>query len=205
MPSRNTIRNDIDDGYYHVYGRGLSRMKIFRDDEDNRVFLNMLKRYLGKKIERDIQNRPYPNYHGRAELMAFCLMSNHFHLLIWQKDAGTISELMKSLIGSYSHFFNRKYHRSGALLESRFKASLILDDDYLLHLSRYIHLNPQDYRRWPWSSLPYYIDNWQADWLIPRRVLDLINSSYREFVEDYKDLHDTLEELKTNYVSSGMW
>ena len=165
MPSRNTVyRDDAEDQYYHVYGRGMYREKIFLDEQDYRVFLNLLKRYFGEEISLDKQGRQQANYHGKAELLAFCLMPNHFHFLIHQIEKGVISKIMQGVALCYGKYFNHKYKRFGALLESRYKSSAISHDNYLLQASRYIHLNHDDYENWPWSSLPYYTKGWRASW-----------------------------------------
>jgi REP element-mobilizing transposase RayT len=204
MPSRNiAFRNDIDDAYYHVYGRGNARMPIFLDDEDHVVFLSFLKRYLGKDIHRDNLGRLTPNYRDSLELLAFCLMKNHFHLLIHQIQQGNLSKFMQGLIGSYGRYFNRKYKRTGSLLESRYKASIILDDEYLLHASRYIHLNPDDYENYSWSSLRYYLGDRHADWVKPDFILDIYQQyegTYKDFVDEYKSKRDEINEEKGRYL-----
>jgi REP element-mobilizing transposase RayT len=204
MPSRNiAYRTDFDGAWYHVYGRGNARMPIFIDDEDNIVFLNLLKRYLSGEEHRDKLGRLTPNYCGKIELAAFCLMGNHFHLLIHQIEQGNLSKFMQGLVGSYGRYFNRKYQRSGSLLESRYKASLITSDDYLLHASRYIHLNPDDYENWSWSSLPYYIGKRHAQWLKPDFILGVhaqYGGDYKSFVDEYKTNRTEIDENKTQYL-----
>jgi putative transposase len=145
MPSRNILKIDIPHSYYHVYARGGSRQTIYNDAEDYSVFLNLFKRYLSKEPIKDPAGRKYPHFAESIELLAFCLMPNHFHILLYQHDEKTISSLMRGLMTSYSRYFNKKYNRSGPLFESRYKSSRISDDAYLMHISRYIHLNP---KRW---------------------------------------------------------
>jgi putative transposase len=204
MPSRNiAYRNDINDAYYHVYGRGNARMPIFIDDEDNIVFLNLLKRYLSSDEHHDKQGRLTPNYNGKIELLAFCLMGNHFHLLIHQIEQGSLTRFMQGLVGSYGRYFNRKYKRSGSLLESRYKASIILDDEYLLHVTRYIHLNPDDYESYSWSSLPYFVGQRHAEWVKPEFILSIykrFEGTYKDFVNEYKSKRDEINEEKSRYL-----
>ncbi len=95
-------------------------------------------------------------------------------------------------------YFNKKYKLLGPVFQSRFKASMINRDDYLMHVSRYIHLNPKKYTAWRFSSLPYYYGQQSAEWLQPGKILDLFNSQmeYKSFVEDYEDHKKMLAEIK---------
>jgi putative transposase len=99
---------------------------------------------------------------------------------------------------SYSKYFNKKYKRTGPLFESRYKASRISDQSYLEHISRYIHLNPRYWKRYPHSSLRYYVSGEGPEWLDPSEVLALFNSArdYLNFVEDYEEQKLMLEKIK---------
>ena len=198
MPSKNILKIDIPDTYYHVYARGSSRRDIFLDPKDKQVFLNLFKRYLSPKNSLDRLGQPYPNYSKDIELLCYCLMDNHFHLLIYQVDQGFMSMLMRGIMTSYSRYFNKKYNQSGPLFESRYKASMIDADDYLTHITRYIHLNPKDWRKYDFSSLQYYTGKLTSDWLHPQKVLDLFASKtdYLEFVADYEDYKESLDNIK---------
>lgn len=203
MPSRNIIKIDIPDSYYHIYARGVSKSVIYRDPDDKVVFLNLLKRYLSANQVFDKKKFLYPNYSMDIELLAFCLMDNHFHMLIYQHADGSMSGIMKSLLTSYSLYFNKKYNRTGPLFESRYKASNIDSDNYLHHISRYIHLNPKDWRNYSFSSLPYYISGHQSDWVKPKKILDLFDTQkeYEDFVADYEDNKAMIDELKHELAS----
>lgn len=198
MPSKNVVKVDISHSYYHVYGRGSSRRDIFLDDQDNQVFLNLFKRYLSHNKTADSNGLNYPNFYGQLELLCYCLMSNHFHLLVYQIDERSMTEVMRSVMTSYTRYFNKKYNFTGALLESRYKASLISNDSYLQHITRYIHLNPKNWQNYPYSSLPYYLGNNHADWVKPGRVIEMFSNpaEYLEFVKDYEDNKKMLDELK---------
>jgi hypothetical protein len=93
-------------------------------------------------------------------------------------------------------YFNKKYGRVGPLFQQRYRASRITDDTYLLHISRYIHLNPDRYKNWQWSSLQAYIGTNDCDWVRPDRVLELFSGDYQQFLEDYKNRRDILERIK---------
>lgn len=197
MPSRNIVKEFSPEAYYHVYNRGVEKRIIFLDEEDYRVFLNLLKRYLSKTPTKDSSGREYEWLYPEMELLAYCLMPNHFHLFVYQHDTDAVTRLMRGVGTSYTMYFNRKYKRVGTLYQDRFKATHITNDSYLQHISRYIHLNPREYLTWEYSSLPFYLGKKQADWVRPERVLEIFKGSdYLEFVKDYIGHKEILEELK---------
>jgi len=198
MPSRNVVKIDIPNNFYHVYARGHGRMAVFREDEDYRVFLNLIKRYLDIDVKCDSNGVAYTNLHGRIELTCYCLMPNHFHLLLYQIDEHAMPRLMRGIMTSYSRYFNKKYELSGALFETTYKASMIILDKYLMHISRYIHINPKNWRTYKYSSLLYYLGQHSPEWLQPKRILELFSSldEYEIFVADYEDYKEMLDEIK---------
>lgn len=205
MPSRNIIKQDAPDSFYHVYARGGSRQRIFRDAADYMKFLKLFERYLSLQEMHNDLGASYPNYYNKLELVAFCLMPNHFHLLIYQRQQGVMAEFMRSLLTSYSMYFNRKYKRSGSLFESRYKASLISDDAYLEHITRYIHLNPRQWRDYEYSSLPYYLQQISDEWIRPRRVAKLFATpaEYLQFLQDYTQNKEMIDILKHELADSA--
>lgn len=199
MPSRNVIKIDVEQSYYHVYARGHGRQQIFRDDEDYRVFLNLLKRHLSVDEVTDKYGKPYAHLRGKIELLCYCLMESHFHLLLYQKEKGAMSRLMRGIMTSYSSYFNKKYDSSGALFESRYKASRISTDSYLMHISRYIHLNPKDWRAYPYSSISAYFGiGGQPEWLQQDKIIELFGTLplYADFLDDAEDYEDSLDDIK---------
>ncbi|MES2971586.1 MAG: transposase [Patescibacteria group bacterium] len=197
MTSRNRIKQYVDESYYHIYNRGVAKRVIFKEKQDYAVFLNLLKRYLDDKPSFDQSGREYEYLHDRIELLAFCLMPNHYHLLIYAQEAAAMTRLLRGVATSYSTYFNKKYERIGPLFQDRFKASWILRDNYLLHISRYIHLNPKDWRTWEYSSLAYYLGMKDAAWVRPKRMLELFeNKNYEQFVADYESQKQIWDELK---------
>jgi REP element-mobilizing transposase RayT len=200
MSSRNVLKVDVAESYYHIYARGASRQPIFYDHDDYTYFLSLLHRYLSKDIVKNSIGIAYDKLIDDIELLSYCLMQNHFHLLVYQVNEGAMPRLMRGVMTSYSRYFNKKYQRSGSLFETRYKASRISSDTYLMHISRYIHLNPRQWRSYVYSSLPYYSEKAAntEDWLKPEKILSLFSSrqEYMQFVEDYKDLHDLYENLK---------
>lgn len=196
MPVKNIYKDYVQDSYYHIYNRGVAKDLIYREEKDYLVFLSLLKRSLGSKIEHRDNREPHPNYHSRLELLAFCLMPNHFHLFVYQHDAEAMKQFMKSITVAYSMYFNKKYKRVGPLFQQRYKAVRITDDSQLLHITRYIHLNSPNYESYEWSSYQYYLQKKHATWLKPGRVTGLFNGDYESFVEEYRDRHDELDQLK---------
>lgn len=198
MPSRNVLKQDVPESYYHVYFRGGNRTRIFRDAADYEKMLQLFARYLSLQEVKNSAGLSFPNYSYKLELLAFCLMPNHVHLLIYQRQQGIMTEFMRSLLTSYSMYFNKRYKRSGPLFESRYKASLISDDSYLEHITRYIHLNPRQWREYEYSSLPYYLHQVSDEWIDPKRIAELFSGpeEYLRFVQDYEKNKEILDILK---------
>ncbi len=220
MPSKNSIKLYIEGGYYHLYNRGVEKRIIFIDHQDYSVFLRFLKEYLLPPYHPDLttlanlNKRRHPiNCSSDIDLLAFCLMPNHFHLFIKQKTKRGIKKFMQTLLINYAMYFNYKYDRRGPLFEGRYKAVLIEGEPQFLHIGRYIHLNPkgilakeQSLQDYEYSSYPYYLGERKADWLKPKEILEMFRSpknllpkdilSYQSFVEDYaSDDKETLSEL----------
>lgn len=196
MPARNIIREYVPESYFHVYNRGVEKRIVFIDSQDYAVFLSYLRRHLSPATVADSQRRPY-KYYGSVELIAYCLMPTHFHFLLFARDdPSQVAKLMQSICVAYSMYFNRRYKRVGGLFQGRFKAVRVLDDSYLQHITRYIHLNPADYKNWEWSSLHYFLDKEKTNWIHPERIIEIFNGDYREFVDDYQGQKLILESIK---------
>jgi REP element-mobilizing transposase RayT len=198
MPSRNIYKQDVEHSYYHVYARGANKQPIFLDADDYMFFISLFERYLSANPATNKAGIPYPHYGTTIELLAYCLMSNHFHALLYQIDQGAMRDLMHSLMTSYSRYFNFKYRRTGSLFESRYKASMIHDQVYLEHISRYIHLNPRYWKRYRYSSLRFYEKDDEPEWITTRRILEIFpdRKAYTNFVADYEDHKLMLDECK---------
>ena len=198
MPAKNIVKTYKTNSYYHIYNRGVDKRIIYKDKQDYAVFLNYLKEYLSPipKIdlkrtisvnEKDYQIKDYQckNHHQKIVLAAYCLMPNHFHLLVKQKDIRDIQSFMQSLANRFTTYFNKRHRRSGGLFEGRYKAVLINSDEQLIHLSRYIHLNPhpKPLNSQP-SSYPDYLKLKHTSWLHTKDVLKHFKSSldYKKFV-----------------------
>lgn len=145
--------NFVSGEYYHIYNRGFDKRQTFLDRRDHIRFLASLylansKRLFhpsdwpGRNVENVFNLIPIDASERLADVGAYCLMPNHFHLLVREKEDKNISLIMQKLQTGYSMFFNKKYQRTGGLFESTFKARHVDDDRYLNYLFAYIHLNP---------------------------------------------------------------
>ena len=197
MPTRNAIKQYLPNSYYHVYSRGVNKRKIFLDDEDYAFFLSLLKRYLSPKPVPRPKHPPYRSFSQEIDLLTFCLMPNHVHLFVRQhENEKALQEFMSAVMTSYSRYFNQKHNRLGPLFQSRYLASRISNDSYLMHISRYIHLNPRQWREYPYSSIKYFQGRAFAEWFNPTHVVELFDNDplkYLAFVSDYEDYKRSLE------------
>jgi len=144
------VINFVQGEYYHIYNRGNSKQKIFIDTQDHLRFISLL--YISNtsnrvnlyNFNRDTNFNIYKVERDNllVSIGAYCLMPNHFHLLITEKKEGGISKFMQKLSTAYSMYFNKKYKRTGGLFEGKFKSQHTDTDKYLKYLFSYIHLNP---------------------------------------------------------------
>ena len=128
-------RKESGTGIFHVMMRGINHMNIFEDEEDNHQFINTLDRM---RVRYDDDGKPCGT---NCIYYAYCLMGNHFHLLIRERDE-RVGETVKRIASSYVYYYNRKYGRDGHLFKERFKSEPVNDMAYFTVLLRYIHQNP---------------------------------------------------------------
>jgi putative transposase len=199
MPTRNAVKEYASDSYYHIYTRGVNKRKIFMDDADYAFFLSLLKRYLSVRPVRRPKHPPYRTFSKEITLLSFCLMPNHVHFFVRQyNNADAIRDFMRAVMTSYSRYFNDKYSRLGPLFQSRYLASRVAHDSYLMHISRYIHLNPRQWQSYPYSSIKYFQGQAFAEWFSPAPTLELFGNSIQQyllFLHDYKDYKNSLEMI----------
>ena len=122
MPIRNVVKVFVADSYYHVYSRGWNLTEIFLDEEDYTFFENLLIRHLSPLPLKDKKGREYAHFYPVIRLNAYCLIGNHFHMLVHQNGEDGMTKLMKSILVAYTTYFNKKYDRRGSLFESTYKA-----------------------------------------------------------------------------------
>ena len=174
---------------YHLMERGIRRQEIFKEDIDYVMFLMILRRV----------TEAY-----NAKVHAYCLMTNHFHLLL-ETDKNEIGKIMQKIAGDYARTYNKKYGYRGHLFEDRYKSCIVKDDAYFLQSSRYIHLNPvkahmtvypENYK---WSSYSTLIGITDDKITVKERTLDYFTDNkiqkYRNFVEDVGHKY-TVEETE---------
>jgi len=207
-----------DNYIYHIYNRGVDRRKIYITNRDYNRFLEVLRYYqyqdppirysfynqLSLSLKEDILKSLKFNP-KQVQILAYCLMPNHYHLLIRQPEGGSISKFMKDISISYSKYFNTKEKRTGHLFGSAFKAVFVESEEQLLHVSRYIHINPvvsslvsvHTLSEYPWSSLPYYISHKDGDLVQKEFIQSFFKSidSYKRFVYDQVDYAKRLHEI----------
>ena len=180
--------------------RGVRRQEIYQDDFDKMVFMEILRNEIDK---------------NGCILHAYCLMSNHFHLLLETGDS-EIGKFMKALACKYAMQYNHRYSYTGHLFEGRYKSCLVETDAYFLQTSRYIHLNPvkakmvahpEDY---PWSSYRSLLglcdDKVSQKYKILRYFGEKGILGYREFVEDIGHKYIVEEdEIKKSMGENELW
>ena len=210
MPSKYTLRNFVEGGVYHVYNRAAGEKVLFKDDADYETFRFYLYIYLKplKTVLEQYENLPFrlqiKNLHKEVDALAYCLMPNHFHLLLKQTSKDGITKLMKQVINAYTEYYNKKYAVTGPLMQGRYKAVFIEKDPYLLQVARYIHLNPvvaqlaQKAGEYPWSSMKEY-ELSALDSICNKRIILSYYSSenaHSSFVNDYVGYEKEIHKLK---------
>lgn len=212
MPIRTTPL--INGQVYHVYNRGVEKRRIFENRRSYTRFLQTVRYYQLEGPKPKFSNfvkyklfEPNPNK-KIVEVISYCLMSNHFHFLIKQLREGGISEFISKLSNSYTKYYNTKFNRIGPLLQGQFKAVLIESDEQLVHVSRYIHLNPfvsflvKDLKDYEWSSHREYITNISQGICNKEDVLSFFKTpkEYEQFVLDQADYGQKLELIKHQLI-----
>jgi len=203
----------INQSIYHLYNRGVAKQPIFADERDYQRLLTTFSFYLEgqppsklstvvlqdlKKILGSAASHPI------IEILGYCLMPNHFHLLVRQVEEGGISTFMRRALDSYTRYYNTRHNRVGSIFQGKFKAVLVENDEQLIHLSRYIHLNPfvenlidapESYR---WSSYQCYLSGRSSRICSPDFIVELVGSAaeYREFVTDYAGYAQSIARIK---------
>ena len=202
MPAQNLFRADETDAYYHVYNRGIEDKIIFNDEQDYDVLLGYLRDYLSVPADTEATKKDFSingrtfrgtphqpkNYFNQVEIVSYCIMPNHFHLLVYQITKGSLEKFIRSLCTRYSMYFNKKYQRTGPLFQGPYKSVQIKNEDRLLYLTRYLHISGH-------SSYKEYLAAKATSWVKPNAVLSFFDTaktdflkgtgSYKDFVEKY--------------------
>lgn len=215
MPAKNRIKQYLEDGYYHIYNRGVEKRVIFLDLQDYSVFNLYLKEYLMPKNEKELFGRlsdpllspsekekiprllRLNNFDEEITLLSYCLMPNHFHFEIKQKSPGSIDKFMNSLGTRYTMYFNKKYKRVGSLYQGVYRGVLVNSDEQLLQLSAYIHRQALALKNTFPDGQPssYYVYTGvkKTEFIKPTEILSYFSKtnpsfSYEAFVKQENDL-----------------
>lgn len=219
MPGR--LEPFIDNYVYHVFNKTINSLIVFEDrycgtflstveyyrSSKSRVSLSHLKR-LDLELQKQIFKMTTLSKFFRVEILAYCLMPTHYHLLLKQKQNKGIQKFMTNLGNSFTKYYNIKNDRNGPLFIPRFKSVSINTEEQLKHVCRYIHLNPysgeiitdverlENYR---WSSYKEYLGKSKASLSNPQMILELFGndrSRYKKFVSDQADYQRSFEYIK---------
>ena len=210
------IKNEI----YHVYNRGIAKQPIFKSYKNYTRAIEVFKFYQYKSptlrfsfynrlpLDQKAQfiQKLEKSTHPQVDIICFCLMPNHFHFLLKNLEDNGINRFISNTQNSYAKYFNILTSRTGSLFEQNFKAVRIESDDQLLHVSRYIHLNPltsylvkysEELENYQWSSYPKYLKK-GASYLKKDLVLENFRSIpvYKKFVTDQANYQRELNKIK---------
>lgn len=219
MPGR--VMPLVNQETYHVFNRGIDHRPIFTSKREYQRFFELIKFYQHLslplkysyycRLTDERKNKILDSFKSRDEkhvhLSSYCLMPNHFHFLLKQVSDKGVSKFMSNLQNSYTRYFNTKNKRVGPLLLDQFKAVRVETDEQLIHVSRYIHLNPytsyvvKDLARlqnYPWSSLREFIENVPEKLCEKENILSNFSKAnpYSQFVYDQADYQRALGTVK---------
>lgn len=211
MPAKHLHRVDQREIYLHVYNRGIEGRNIFCDEEDFSIFISYLKEYLtkasnDKKTSFTVNGKTFKgtphmpkNYYNKVELVSYILMPDHFHLVLDQRQEGSVQSFIRSICTRYSIYFNRKYQRKGSLFEGPYKSAHIKEANTLVHLITYLHTHHPNAKH---SSSSIYAGKETQDWVKKDAVFSLFNNAennnlgFRAYGEFAQAKRDELAERK---------
>jgi len=203
---------------YHIFSKSIAGFEIFRKGSEYERMKSLLKYYklekpplkfsifMEIKNKKDFFQKHLTAKRSLVDIIAYCFMPTHFHLILKQLNENGISVFMSNILNSYTRYFNVKTKRKGPLWESRFQRILVETDEQLLHLSRYIHLNPvtaylvgkpQD---WKFSSYKEFLQEDKEKICNYSEVLEIRPQNYKEFVNTQIDYQRKLAEIKNLFL-----
>lgn len=204
----------LKEPYYHLFNRGVDKREVFLDDSDyqrayDTLFFytaeNILKRFsLSSLEEKDFLKSSRDKL---VSIISFCFMPNHFHVQVKEEKVSGLSTFISRFSNSYTRYFNLKYKRGGYLFQGKYKKTTIQTDEQLLHVSRYIHLNPlignlvsklEEYR---WFSYPEFL-SLRKGFCEKEIILSHFSSiqDYINFIADQANYARSLKMLNTSEV-----
>ena len=217
MPSRQVPL--VNEQIYHVFNRGVACAPIFSSKKTYQRFLLCVDYYrflelpvklsyllsMSKDKREEILTDLKKKNKILVQIYGYCLMSNHFHLLIKQSYENGISQFMRKASNSYSSYYNLLHERQGSLFQGVFKAVRIETDEQLLHVSRYVHINSyvghltsrEGLFSYPWSSLPFYLNKAENNFVSKNPMVANFSSEeeYRHFLLDEADYLRSKKQL----------
>lgn len=199
---------------YHVFNRGVNKQVIFHDKGDYSRFLflilyfqsSLVFQQLSRLVKHFVQHSVLDTIdvneiikNRRVELITFCIMPNHFHLILKESEEGGIATYMQRVLNAYAKYYNTKYDKSGHVFQGPYRAVHVEDNRQLLHLSAYIHRNPREISKWlnkenqyEWSSYQDFIgENRWGDLLLP----DIILGQFKGQIKYYKFVRTSPSQL----------
>ncbi len=174
----------VTEEYYHLYNRGNSKNIIFHDEQDHLYFINLLKIVNSKQKVKTGITKSVDQEERVISIGAYCLMPNHFHILVKQEKDKGVSIFMQKLLTGYVGYYNKKYKRTGSLFEGKFKPKYARVDTYLKYLFSYIHLNP----------LKIVDKDWKQAKLHDKHFSFLVKYPYSSFNEYLTDSFDLINK-----------
>lgn len=204
----------VNESLYHIFTKSISGYRVFRSTKDYSRMVEMLKfyqyiklptkfsTYLNLKDKDSFLQRYLSDRERHVDIIAYCLMPTHIHLVLKQLKDNGISLFMKHILDSYTRYFNIKNKRKGPLWQGRFKSVLIESDEQLLHLTRYIHLNPTSDNlvntpeEWTYSSYNEYLNSSDGSICNYSKHLDIDPKEYKQFVESRENYQKELNIIK---------
>ncbi len=215
-PRRIVFRNEY---IYHIFNRGIEKRPTFKDIREFNRTLKLLKFYRHKEIPtrfsqviqqpEEIRSRILQDIYRSekiVEILCYCLMPNHFHLILKQKCDSGITKFMSNFTNAYTKYFNTKNKRVGPLFQGIFKSVIVEDDEQLMHLTRYVHLNPftsslvtiDKIENYIWSSYPEYLYPTEYKITDNALILEMFKSidMYKHFVLDEADYFKKIDKIK---------
>ncbi|NLH38957.1 MAG: hypothetical protein GX445_02715 [Elusimicrobia bacterium] len=204
---------------YHIFNKSIADFVIFNTDSDFNRFISTMKFYLYDQKKSISSEIFYADKHGEVfvpnsgddkliNIICYTIMPTHFHLIVDDFDDDYVSKYMNNIQNSYTRYFNLKHKRKGPLWQSRFHRIAVQKDEYLIHLTRYIHLNPvtaflvSKPEDWKYSSYQEYIAGEEINCVYKKYFPENYNFNkfYKEFVDDRIDYQRQLALIKNSII-----
>lgn len=206
----------VNGEYYHIFNRSIAKFQIFNSEHDYERYRSLVEFYRYKDLPDKYSNfSQLKPAHCKAimknlsetsellvEIVAYCIMPTHFHLILKQVTNNGISEFMRKVSDSYTRYFNISHGRKGPLWEDHFKNKLVKTDEQMLHLSRYIHINPvtaglvKKPNQWKYSSYLEYTNKSDNNLCHFKDIIDMPTGDYKKFVLDRISYQKEISKIK---------